>query len=320
MYRVKLTPIAGRMFNNLHPTIKILSLEGIIDHFDFSTADDNEPSEIGLESDEYVEGQVLSLAQPVNQEQQQKELEYLERIITLGEVVREALNESKFVKLRELIESAEFQNEKLLVFTEHRDTLDYLRQRFEALGYTGQIAGIHGGMEVKEREEQRILFMTPDFRRSLGIKNPDAPSARIMLATDAAGEGINLQFAWVMVNYDIPWNPARLEQRMGRLHRFGQKHPEVRIFNLVAKNTREGDVLTTLLDKLEEARKELCSDKVFDVIGQPLQEVSIRDLLRDALFETPPYSAQKRLESIFLHKSLEARLKNREKQHQPMVM
>jgi SNF2 family DNA or RNA helicase len=71
-----------------------------------------------------------------------------------------------------------------------------------------------------------------------------------------------------MVNYDIPWNPARLEQRMGRLHRFGQKHSEVRIFNLVAKNTREGDVLTTLLDKLEEARKELCSDKVFDVIWE----------------------------------------------------
>ena len=292
---------------------RILSLEGIMNHFDSSTADDNEPSEIGLESDEYVERQALSLAQPVNPEQQQKELEYLERIITLGEEVREALNEAKFVKLRELIESAEFQNEKLLVFTEHRDTLDYLRQRFEALGYTGQIACIHGGMEVKEREEQRILFMTPDFRRSLGIKNPDAPSARIMLATDAAGEGINLQFAWVMVNYDIPWNPARLEQRMGRLHRFGQKHPEVRIFNLVAKNTREGDVLTTLLDKLEEARKELCSDKVFDVIGQRLQEVSIRDLLRDALFETPPYSAQKTLESIFSTQKLRSTVEEQRK-------
>ena len=292
---------------------RILSLEGVINHFDSSTADDNEPSEIGLESDEYVEGQILSLAQPVNSEQQRKEVEYLERIITLGEEVREAFNETKFVKLRELIESAEFQNEKLLVFTEHRDTLDYLRQRFEALGYTGQIACIHGGMDVKEREEQRILFMTPDFRRSLGLKNPDAPSARIMLATDAAGEGINLQFAWVMVNYDIPWNPARLEQRMGRLHRFGQKHSEVRIFNLVAKNTREGDVLTTLLDKLEEARKELCSDKVFDVIGQRLQEVSIRDLLRDALFETPPYSAQKRLESIFSTQKLRSTVEEQRK-------
>ncbi|MFH1490465.1 MAG: helicase-related protein [Pseudomonadota bacterium] len=281
-----------------------LSLEGIIDHFDSGTADDNEPSDTGREVEEAIEEQVLSLVQPVNEAQQRKELEYLERIIVLGEGVRDSFNESKFVKLRELIESAEFQKEKLLVFTEHRDTLDYLRQRFEALGYTGQIACIHGGMDVREREEQRILFMAPDFRRSLGIKNPDAPSARIMLATDAAGEGINLQFAWVMVNYDIPWNPARLEQRMGRLHRFGQKHREVRIFNLIAENTREGDVLRTLLDKLEEARKELCSDKVFDVIGQRLHEVSIRDLLRDALFEMPPYSAQKKFESLLATQKL----------------
>ena len=196
----------------------------------------------------------------------------------MGRSVRASLQEAKFFKLRELIESAQYQNEKLLIFTEHRDTLEYLMQRFEALGYTGQIAHIHGGMDVEERERQRIFFMPPEVRRSQGVKNPDGPSARILLATDAAGEGINLQFAWIMVNFDIPWNPARLEQRMGRLHRFGQKHPEVRIFNLVAENTREGDVLATLLDKLEEARKALCSDKVFDVVGQLLQDVSLRDL------------------------------------------
>ena len=109
--------------------------------------------------------------------------------------------------------------------------------------------------------------MPPELRRSQGVKITDSRSARIMIATDAAGEGINLQFAWLMVNFDIPWNPARLEQRMGRLHRFGQRHSEVRIFNLVAEKTREGDVLATLLSKLDEARKELCSDKVFDVIG-----------------------------------------------------
>jgi hypothetical protein len=148
--------------------------------------------------------------------------------------------------------------------------------------------------------------MPTEFRRGLGIKDPDGPSARIMLATDAAGEGINLQFAWLMVNYDIPWNPARLEQRMGRLHRFGQKHPEVRIFNLVADNTREGEVLATLLTKLDEARKELCSDKVFDVVGQCLQEVSIRDLLREALFEKPPYTAQKKLDSHLATQKLRA--------------
>jgi hypothetical protein len=168
-------------------------------------------------------------------------------------------------------------------------------------------------MDVEERERQRLFFMPPQMRRLQGVKDPDSPSARIMLATDAAGEGINLQFAWIMVNFDIPWNPARLEQRMGRLHRFGQKNPEVRIFNLVAENTREGDVLATLLEKLEEARKALCSDKVFDVVGQLLKDVSLRDLLRDALFEVPPYTAQKKLESIFATQRLRATIEEQRK-------
>ena len=222
--------------------------------------------------------------------------------------------ETKFLKLRELVDAAEFQHERLLIFTEHRDTLEHLQHRFEALGYTGQIAAIHGGMDVEERERQRIFFMPPDERRRQGLANPDAPSARIMLATDAAGEGINLQFAWLMVNFDVPWNPARLEQRMGRLHRFGQRHDEVRIFNFVAEKTREGDVLATLLAKLDEARRELCTDKVFDVIGQQLQEVSIRDLLREALFETAPYSAQKQLDSLFATQRLRAAVEEQRRQ------
>jgi SNF2 family DNA or RNA helicase len=289
------------------------SLKEVIDYFDTSTADDSEPSSDGQESDEHIESAALDLTKPKNAAQLKKELEYLERTIELGESVKESFQEAKFFKLRELIESAQYQNEKLLIFTEHRDTLEYLIQRFEALGYTGQIAHIHGGMDVEEREQQRVFFMPPATRRLQGVKNPEGPSARIMLATDAAGEGINLQFAWIMVNFDIPWNPARLEQRMGRLHRFGQKNPEVRIFNLVAENTREGDVLATLLEKLEEARKALCSDKVFDVVGQLLKDVSLRDLLRDALFEVPPYSAQKKLESIFATQKLRAIIEEQRK-------
>jgi SNF2 family DNA or RNA helicase len=290
-----------------------LPLERIIDHFDNSTADDGEPSEDGREADELFEEEALKWGKPRNPDQQKKELEYLARTIELGGKVRDSLQEAKFFKLRELIESAEFQNEKILIFTEYRDTLDYLRQRFEALGYTGQIASIHGGMDVEEREKQRLFFMPSELRHAQGGRTVDGPSARIMLATDAAGEGINLQFAWLMVNFDIPWNPARLEQRMGRLHRFGQKHPEVRIFNLVAEKTREGDVLATLLHKLDEARKELCSDKVFDVIGQQLQEVSLRDLLREALFETPPYKAQKKLESILATQRLRVTIEEQRK-------
>lgn len=290
-----------------------VSLKDIADYLDSSTADDSEPTGDGRETDERVESAALDLVKPATPALLQKELEYLERIIELGESVRASLQEAKFFKLRELIESAQYQREKLLVFTEHRDTLDYLIQRFEALGYTGQIAHIHGGMDVEERERQRIFFMSPEMRRSQGIKNPDDPSARIMLATDAAGEGINLQFAWIMINFDIPWNPARLEQRMGRLHRFGQKHPEVRIFNLVAEKTREGDVLSVLLEKLEEARKALCSDKVFDVVGQLLRDMSIRDLLREALFESPPYTAQKKLDSIFATQKLRATIEEQRK-------
>ncbi|WP_228486509.1 helicase-related protein [Paludibaculum fermentans] len=290
-----------------------VSLDRITSYFDTSTADEYEQDGDGYETEEAVESQALSLARPANAAQLRKELEYIDHVMALGDQVRELQQETKFLKLRELIESSEFRNQQLLIFTEHRDTLEYLRQRFEALGYTGQLSYIHGGLDVEEREKQRIFFMPAEVRREQGIKNPDAPSARFMLATDAAGEGINLQFAWIMVNFDIPWNPARLEQRMGRLHRFGQRHAEVRIFNMVAEGTREGDVLATLLSKLDEARKDLCSDKVFDVIGQQLEEVSLRDLMRDALFETAPYSAQKKFDSLFATQRLRVAVEEQRK-------
>ncbi len=290
------------------------SAERLLEQFDTTTADDSEPTDRGTESQERVEEQALTLAKPQSGKQREKELAYLDEIIKQGEEILSAQYETKFLKLRELVDAAEFQHERLLIFTEHRDTLEHLQHRFEALGYTGQIAAIHGGMDVEDRERQRIFFMPPAERRRQNLPNPDAPSARIMLATDAAGEGINLQFAWLMVNFDVPWNPARLEQRMGRLHRFGQRHDEVRIFNFIADKTREGDVLATLLAKLDEARRELCTDKVFDVIGQQLQEVSIRDLLREALFETAPYSAQKQLDNMFATQRLRAAVEEQRKQ------
>ncbi|MEX0806283.1 MAG: helicase-related protein [Candidatus Binatia bacterium] len=291
-----------------------MSLERLASRFDMSTADEDEPEVAGRESEEVFEEQALRLARPTDSVQRRKELEYLDHITGLGEAVLSQQQEAKFAKLKELVDLPEFQREKLLIFTEHRDTLRHLQSRFEALGYTGQIASIHGGMDVAEREEQRRFFMPPEFRRAQGLDDPDHPSARVMLATDAAGEGINLQFAWLMVNFDIPWNPARLEQRMGRLHRFGQPHDEVRIFNLVAENTREGDVLATLLRKLDEARRELCSDKVFDVVGQQLQDISMRELMREALFENSPYSGQRKLESLLATQQLRTRVeKERER-------
>ena len=118
------------------------------------------------------------------------------------------------------------------------------------------------------------------FRKPL-----DQGGARFLICTDAAGEGINLQFCWIMINYDVPWNPARLEQRMGRIHRYGQKHDPVVIMNLVAPSTREGKVLKVLLDKLEKIRKELQSDKVFDCIGRIFEGVSIKRYMELAVTE-----------------------------------
>ena len=284
--------------------------ERLLEFLDTATADESEPTETGTESQERVEEQALELARPQTERELEVELRYLDETIGQGQAILGQQCETKFLKLRELVDAAEFQHERLLIFTEHRDTLEHLQQRFEALGYTGQIAAIHGGMDVEERERQRIFFMPPVERRRQNLPNPDAPSARIMLATDAAGEGINLQFAWLMVNFDVPWNPARLEQRMGRLHRFGQRHDEVRIFNFIADKTREGDVLATLLAKLDEARRELCTDKVFDVVGQVLENehLSIRDLLREALERGSADYSKAKLDAAFATQKLRAQV------------
>ena len=170
-----------------------------------------------------------------------------DQVIKLRDLARKvhALGaESKFDKLREVLTDPKFVGEKFIVFTEHRDTLDYLIQRLGGMGYTGQIAQIHGGLHYTERQEQVERFRLPH----------EDGGARFMICTDAAAEGINLQFCWIMINFDVPWNPARLEQRMGRIHRYGQKHDPVQIVNLVAPKTREGLVIQTLLNKLEAIR------------------------------------------------------------------
>src|SRR5262249_41237027 len=152
----------------------------------------------------------------------------------------------------------------LLIFTEHRDTLDYLREK---LADKFQVVEIHGGMNAQRRKEAQEAFRT---------------TAQICLATDAAGEGINLQFCHLMINYDLPWNPVRLEQRMGRVHRIGQEL-DVYIFNFAAKNTVEGIILDRLLGKLNDMRRAL-GDRVFDVIGLMLRlnEVDLEEIMREA--------------------------------------
>ena len=185
----------------------------------------------------------------------------------------DAGEESKFEKLREVLRDPSYIDEKLIIFTEHRDTADFLVRRLEGLGFTGQVALIHGGLPYQERERQVEFFRRPANEGGAGY----------LVATDAAGKGINLQFCWLMVNYDIPWNPARLEQRMGRIHRYGQAHDPVVIVNLMTGSTREGRVLKTLLDKLEAIRRQLQSDKVFDVVGRLFEGLSIRNYLERAI-------------------------------------
>jgi superfamily II DNA or RNA helicase len=242
------------------------------DPFDAHTADEEKGGD-GEEENEQLEETILGsfVATTINDLHVEKE--YVTGLIDLAREVQASGQESKFDRLRSIIEDKRFRNEKLLVFTEHRDTLSYLTNRLEGLGFTGHIASIHGGMHYQERGRQVAYFRKPI----------DEGGARIMVCTDAAGEGINLQFCWVMVNYDVPWNPARLEQRMGRIHRYGQKRSEVFIMNLVAGTTREGRVVKTLLDKMEVIRKELKSEKVFDVIGRVFEGTSITDYMRRAL-------------------------------------
>lgn len=198
----------------------------------------------------------------------------LAEVRTLADLARQVLAASrgvKFAQLLALLRDPEAAGEKLLVFTEHRDTLVWLERELSALGFLGRLATIHGGMDFREREAQVAQFRRPD-------------GAQILLATDAAGEGINLQFCWRMVNWDIPWNPARLEQRMGRIHRYGQQR-DVVIVNLVADGTREAKVLRTLVDKLDTIRTELSSEKVFDVLGRLLAGVDLPQLLAGALLD-----------------------------------
>ena len=250
------------------------------DFFDTHGADDDAGGDgLGERSEDY-EDAVLGAMVAVTVEEVRNEIARLEELSARARRLLAAGGESKFETLREMLEDPRYAAEKWLIFSEHRDTVDYLIRRLEGLGFSGRIAQVHGGMSWPEREEQ-----VERFRRPTG--------ARYLVATDAAGEGINLQFCRLMVNYDIPWNPARLEQRMGRIHRYGQRH-DVRIVNLIAGKTREGRVLGVLLEKLDAIRRDLDSDKVFDVIGRLFENASLREYLAAAL--TDPGGVAGRIE------------------------
>ena len=179
-------------------------------------------------------------------------------------------------------------HQKLVIFTEHRDTLSYLERNItRLLGRAESVMQIHGSMGREERRKAQEAFLHD-------------PDVQVLLATDAAGEGINLQRAHLMVNYDLPWNPNRLEQRFGRIHRIGQTEV-CHLWNLVAEETREGDVYRRLLEKLEEARQAL-GGQVFDVLGKlQFDGRPLRELLIEAIRYGDRPEVRARLEQAVEH-------------------
>ncbi|MBA7529541.1 RNA polymerase-associated protein RapA [subsurface metagenome] len=213
--------------------------------------------------------ETLSIAE--NREEIEKEISTLKDLIEKAKDILKQECEVKLSELKRAIEEGfkkirQLQgNEKILIFSESRDTMEYLVERIKSWGYS--VNFIHGGMGLEDRVNAEKVFQH---------------EKQIMVATEAAGEGINLQFCHLMINYDIPWNPNRLEQRMGRIHRYGQQK-DVYVFNLVAEDTREGKVLAKIFDKLEEIRKAMGSDKVFDVIGDTFYGKNLYQLILDAV-------------------------------------
>ncbi|TPL20963.1 DUF3883 domain-containing protein [Mesorhizobium sp. B2-4-9] len=176
---------------------------------------------------------------------------------------------SKILQNNPEMQNAAGRQRKIIIFSEHRDTLNYLHTKIAGVvGNADAIVTIHGGTHRDERRRLQALFRSD-------------PDVRILVATDAAGEGVNLQNANLMVNYDLPWNPNRLEQRFGRIHRIGQTEV-CHLWNLVAKETREGDVYHRLLKKLE-IESEALEGRVFDILGEVFEEISLKDLLIQAI-------------------------------------
>ncbi len=203
------------------------------------------------------------------------EIHILEGLEKQGKALVASGQDRKWEELSKILQNnpemrdASGRQRKIIIFSEHRDTLNYLHGRIAGvLGDSDAIVTIHGGTHRDERRRLQALFRSD-------------PEVRVLVATDAAGEGVNLQNANLMVNYDLPWNPNRLEQRFGRIHRIGQTEV-CHLWNLVAKETREGDVYHRLLHKIE-VESEALKGRVFDILGEVFEETSLKELLIQAI-------------------------------------
>ncbi|MDC8448557.1 MAG: DUF3883 domain-containing protein [Nitrospira sp.] len=204
-----------------------------------------------------------------------EEILQLTKLIDQARQLEQREVESKLVRLKELLtERGVFKDEKmkLLIFTEHKDTLDFLVGKLREWKLT--VTQIHGGMQIGDRDADGTrIYAEREFRET----------CQVLVATEAAGEGINLQFCWLMVNYDIPWNPVRLEQRMGRIHRYGQEK-DCLIFNFVSTNTREGRVLHKLFERITRIEEDLDpkrTGKIFNVLGEIFPANQLERMVRE---------------------------------------
>lgn len=244
---------------------------------EYEYLDDEISDDERAEFEERVE-EVVDLATAAQTVQElNAEIAILDRLILLSRRVRQSEEDRKWVELRSILESEVLEVRpgeairKIIVFTEHRDTLTYLSEKIRRLfGRDDALVEIHGG---KNREARKLA--KEEFTEN--------PRTVILLATDAAGEGLNLQRAHLMVNYDLPWNPNRIEQRFGRIHRIGQQEV-CHLWNMVATNTREGEVFKTLLEKIQQ-QSEAYNGKLFHVLGDrdAFENQSLKDLLVEAI-------------------------------------
>jgi superfamily II DNA or RNA helicase len=228
--------------------------------------------ELTVEEQLEYESEVEGATDALNLDELQMEIDELNRLLQKTAKLRSHGFEKKYLELENTLFGKNAllqQDEKILIFTESTDTLYSLEKRL--LARVPKIAKITGKHTMEQRREQVEFFRE---------------HCQVMLATDAGGESINLQFCNQMINYDIPWNPNKLEQRMGRIHRIGQRN-EVFVFNLVARNTREGDVMKRLLLKMEQMRNDLGQEVVYDFIGDILEDESadLAKLMQAALYQ-----------------------------------
>lgn len=240
--------------------------------FDEETTDE-ERAQFEAQADQVVD--LATAAQTIPE--LRAEIAILEDLIKVARRVRLQDDDKKWVQLRTILDEQLLTHDgsgdarKIIIFTEHRDTLDYLHAKITAqFGRADSVITIHGGTRREDRKLARERF----------AHNPDTV---VLLATDAAGEGLNLQRAHLMVNYDLPWNPNRIEQRFGRIHRIGQREV-CHLWNMVARDTREGDVFTRLLAKIDQMSIAY-NGNLFNVLGDAdaFQERSLRDLLIEAI-------------------------------------